>query len=268
MREHDQMKIPCNPKNNNVWILNIGTELLMGVTVNTNASWIARKLAFLGYNIKRIIVVPDTEDDVKDEIKRGINKNAGLIITTGGLGPTYDDNTAKFISNALNRKLEKNKEAYQMVLEKYRAMGEQLTPYREKMAFLPEGSQPIPNDVGTAPGFVLCEQDTLIISFPGVPREMKSIFENYIEPALKKISNRILIDERIVIKGIKESSLAPIVEYLAKKYLNAYIKSHPKGYESDNPVIELQITVTTRNKEEGIKLIEEIKRELYKRISQ
>jgi nicotinamide-nucleotide amidase len=260
------IKTPCKPVAPKAWIINIGTELLMGVTVNTNGSWIARKLVANGITTDRMIVVPDREDDVVEEIRRGIGKGVGLIVTTGGLGPTYDDSTAKFVGKALGRSMERNEEAYKMVEEKYRNMGEKMTPEREKMAVLPKDSVPIPNKVGTAPGFMVCNGKTLIISFPGVPDEMKSMFEEHVEPLLRSFTRKKLYEERITIKGIKESSLAPIVNKLAKTFLNAYIKSHPKGREGGNPVIELQISVITDNDNEAEKTIQEVKKKLWEEL--
>ncbi len=253
----------CSPKTRKVWIINIGTELLLGTTVNTNGSWLAERLSSIGYTVERIIIVPDRLEDVAEEVRRAVEKNAGVIITTGGLGPTYDDSTAKYVAIATERELELNREAYGMVEEKYRSLGEPMTPEREKMAYLPRGSFPLRNHLGTAPGFRLCYKNTLVFSLPGVPSEMKLMYEREVEPILKKHTQLTRVERKIQVVGWKESALAPIVNQLARTFPHLYIKSHPKGYEGGSPVIEVQITALSKNTEEGLREIERVRDKLW-----
>ncbi len=255
-----------SPHNNLVWILNIGTELTLGSVVNTNGSWLAKKFTVLGYNIKRIIIVPDNFQDIKDEVLRAINNGIGIVLTTGGLGPTYDDSTASHIAGALGLRLLLNKKALEIVKERHGLWGEELTPAREKQAWLPEGSEPIYNPVGTAPGFILENKNTIVISLPGVPREMKVMFEKYIEPWLRENSKRHFIEKELIIKGVTESTIAPIIEKMAKKWKTAYIKSHPKITEEGESIIRIQIVISGDNaektQEDSKKILEELKEQL------
>jgi len=232
-------------------IISIGNELLIGKTVNTNATWIARKLTLLGFNVKRIVTVGDIIEDIVSALRESISRGAKVIIITGGLGPTFDDKTSEALAVALRKPWVINYEALQMVKEKYYKMGLELTPHRVKMAKMPEGSIPLPNPIGTAPGILIREKECLIISLPGVPKEMKAIFEEHVEPVLKNIGPHLCFSEKtITVKGIPESSLAPVLDLVMKNVSKVYIKSHPRGAEGEKPVIELHITSSGKNMEE------------------
>lgn len=233
-----------------VWIINIGNEILMGKVVNTNATWLAQRLTERGFDIRRIICIPDNEADIINIIREGI-ANADIIITTGGLGPTFDDKTSECIAKALNLKWVINKEALREVEEKYRKKKMKLTEHRIKMAKMPNGAQPLRNSVGTAPGIYLEFKNTIIISLPGVPNEMKSIFIENVEPILlRKAPERIIRERSFMITGIPESGLAPIIEKVMKQVDEIYIKSHPRGHEIKGPKIEIQIIGYGKNLEE------------------
>lgn len=235
----------------NAWILNVGTEVVMGVVVNTNGSWLARKLTSIGYRVDRIIVVPDSKKDVVEEVRRALSRGVRVLIVTGGLGPTYDDNTSSFIAEAINRRMILNAEAYKMVSEKYKAMEQEMTPPREKQAWMPEGSIPIPNPVGTAPGFVIEVDGTIIVCLPGVPREMKRMFEDYVEKRLRELSEMRVVDEWFVIEGVEESSIASIIEAKAKEHPEVYVKTHPTVLENGGFRIRVQVTAAGRSEEEA-----------------
>lgn len=254
--------VPPNPSNREApraWILSIGNELLIGRIVNTNASWLARMLSLLGFEVTRIITVPDKVDDISEELSRGLRR-ARVIVTTGGLGPTYDDRTLEAVAKALGVGLELNREALEMVREFYHKKGLKLTPEREKMAMLPIGAKPLPNPAGAAPGVIIEHGDTVVVSLPGVPAEMKAIFEAYVVPLLRGLAPpRHIVECSLVIEGVPESSLAPALKRLAKENPEAYIKSHPKGHEILGPVLDVRVLVSSpdaeRAEEEALSLI-------------
>lgn len=223
------------------WIITIGNEILIGKIINTNASWIANKLTMLGIDVKRIIVVPDDLDDIVNVYKDAIS-NADIIISTGGLGPTFDDITNFALAKALNRRLEINRDAYEEIKRKYEEKGLPLTEERIKMSKMPAGSVSLYNPVGTAPGIMIKIDNKLIFALPGVPSEMKAIFEQSIEKLLLKISGKKLVELSIYVYDIPESTLAPIISEAMKKFSPIYIKSHPKGIELGTPEIEIHIT--------------------------
>ncbi len=239
------------------WIISVGNELLIGRIVNTNASWLGEKLTLLGFNVQRMITVPDSLEDIAEEVGRGARR-ARLVITTGGLGPTYDDMTLAGVAKAFGLPLELNSEALHMVEEFYSRRGLPLTEDRKKMAMLPKGAVPLRNSVGAAPGSWLEIGDSIIVSLPGVPAEMKAIFEEEVVPRLKRlVPNHIVVECSVVVRGVPESSIAPFLKRLAKEYTKAYIKSHPKGHELEAPLLDIRVFVGGEG-EEIIKLAERI----------
>ena len=234
------------------WIISVGNELLIGRTINTNAAWLGRKLTFLGFEVERIVTVPDNIEDIAEEVKRAVER-AKIVITTGGLGPTYDDRTLEGVAKALGLELAVNDDALEMVRRFYSAKGLELTPHRVKMAMLPRGAKPLKNPIGAAPGALLKVGGSMIISLPGVPSEMKAMFEAEVEPVLKEVAPRLEVVEcTIRVHGVPESSLAPIIDKAHKASERVYIKSHPEGYETGNPIITIKALASAENKPKAI----------------
>ena len=232
----------------------MGNELLIGKTLNTNAYWLARRANSLGIMVKRITVVGDNVDEIAKVILEALKRKPRFIITTGGLGPTFDDKTLEGIAKALNLKWEVNKEALKMVKEKYEAYVKagrmekvELTPARVKMAKLPEGAEPLPNPVGTAPGVMRKVKGTLLIALPGVPSEMEAIFGESVAPLLKKEAGKVAFFETsIYADDIMESTLAPLIDQTMHDNSYVYIKSHPKS-EEKKPRIEIHFSTTAKD---------------------
>jgi nicotinamide-nucleotide amidase len=235
----------------NVEIISVGNELLIGKTLNTNAQWLAKRLTFLGLNVRRITTIGDDIEEIDTAVKEAIDRKPDFLITTGGLGPTFDDKTLSGIAKALSTMLCLNKEALKMIQEKYRAyareqrLGEiELTPARVKMAKLPKGAKPLPNPVGTAPGMQTEHDKVLIVALPGVPAEMEAIFENSVARAAKEFAGDVTFFETSLgISGLMESELAPIIDKVMQDNSYVYVKSHPRGAEK-TPHIELHLSTT------------------------
>ena len=240
------------------WIIIIGNEILNGRVLDTNSNFLARELTMMGFNVRRIITVPDDMDEIVEVIRDAYRKSR-IIITTGGLGPTFDDLTSEALSRALGLEWVINRDAYRMVEEKYKAAGMEMTEERVKMARMPSMAKPLYNPVGTAPGILIDYNDRIIVSLPGVPDEMKAIFEESVRGLLTKIApRRIYLEEIYRIVGIPESSLAPLIKEVLRKYPNVYIKSHPRGRETRGPVIDLALSTYSRDVDESKKIIQEI----------
>lgn len=226
-------------------IVSIGNEILIGKTLNTNAQWLAKRMTSIGLEIRRITTVGDDLEEISSIIREALKRKPRFIITTGGLGPTFDDKTLEGIAKALEIKLETNEEALKMVEAKYEQYVKEgsmeraeLTPHRVKMATLPEGAKPLPNPVGTAPGVLIEVKDTVIIALPGVPQEMKAIFEESILPLLRKESkNLIFYEAELEVRGIVESEIAPLIDEVMHDNPYVYIKSHPRGGERVSKII-------------------------------
>ncbi len=240
------------------WIMTLGTEVVQGRVINTNASYLGRKLTLLGFRCIGILSLIDDIDAIAKYLTLILHDRPRVIVTTGGLGPTYDDKTLEAIAKALNRKLTLNEDAYNMVKRKYEARKMPLTEERIKMAYLPDGGIAIPNPIGTAPGCWIEVDNTIIISLPGVPQEMEVMWETWVESRLKAIGPSIYIAEILLkIVGIPESSLAPIIKSILREApAELYIKSHPKGEELGKPVIELYIMYSNKDRKKAMEIAE------------
>lgn len=231
-------------------LLSIGNELLLGNTINTNASWLAQQITSTGGTVTRITVLPDTLEGISEGIKEALRRSPELIIATGGIGPTFDDMTFKALAKALHLRLRPNRTALEMVQEHYARRFPHrkitLTPPRLKMATFPYGAIPIPNPVGTAPALHLPLRRTQIFCLPGVPREAKAIFrESLVENIRSRVGNRIFAERWLRVRGVMESSLAPAIDKTMLRWPGVYIKSHPRGTEGNGrPRIELHFSIS------------------------
>ena len=241
-------------------ILCVGNELLIGKTLNTNAHWLAKRATALGAVVQRMTVIGDDVGEIAKAVRGALSRKPRFVITTGGLGPTFDDKTLEGIAQGLKHKYSVNDKALEMVREKYEALLKEgridkveLTPSRVKMATLPEGAKPLRNPVGTAPGMVAEAGQTFLIALPGVPPEMEAIFEESVAPMLKKeAGNSSFFETSIYVDGIMESSLAPLIDRVMRDVAQIYIKSHvyTKSFsqvEGKKSHIELHFSTTADN---------------------
>jgi nicotinamide-nucleotide amidase len=217
-----------------VEILCVGNELLIGRTLNTNATWLAKRITSLGLIVKRITVVGDEVDEIAEALREALRRKPKFVVMTGGLGPTFDDKTLEGIARGLNRRLEVSEEALKMVRKKYEEYHRQgkierveMTPPRVKMATFPEGTEPLPNPVGTAPAMLAKVKEVFIIALPGVPPEMEAIFNDSLVEIIKKEAGRSgFFEASIHADGIMESNLAPLIDQVMQDCSHVYIKSH------------------------------------------
>ncbi len=235
-------------------IISVGNELLIGKVLNTNASWMAKRATSLGTTVRRITVISDDIDEISEAMSEAVEREPRFIITTGGLGPTFDDKTLEGIAKALKQRLTVNEKALDMVKQKYEAYQKQgriesveLTPPRVKMATIPEKAEPLHNPVGTAPGVILNRGRTVIVALPGVPSEMEAIFEESLVPLLRnEAGGNVFFEASIFADSIMESALTPLIDRVMHDNAYVYIKSHPKSRE-DMPHIELHFSTTAKD---------------------
>lgn len=256
-------------------IICVGNELLIGKVVNTNANWLTKKITEIGGFVRRITEVRDDLSEISSAVREALKRGTEWIITSGGLGPTFDDMTLNGVAKAIKRPLKLNKQAYQMILEKYKEIFErgilkslEITPERRKMAELPAGAIPLQNRVGTAPGVLIKFGRQRIACLPGVPAELMDIFENELLPIIQKSIKRVYRTERVLtVKDVIESALAPAIKEVASKHPMVYIKSHPKGRESGVSIIELHLTATASSPEKIENEVEQVVQELKEKIA-
>jgi len=220
-------------------IVCLGNELLMGVTTNTNATFLGDHLTKLGYEVRRITSIRDDLTLAVEFLHEVFDRKPAVILMSGGLGPTYDDIQLEVLSKATGLELEENAIALEQVIEFYRKKGAGLTKERRKMAFMPFGSTVLKNYVGGAPSCYITYKEIDIFCLPGVPTEMKDIFSRHIVPLLKEKNNLELYEKRFQIFQSIESQLAPFILAIKNKFSNLYIKSHPSYKDKVGVIIHI-----------------------------
>lgn len=198
-------------------LITIGSELLAGQTLNTNALFVGDQLGKAGLALSRQIAIPDDLDTIVSTLEESMGR-AEWIIVSGGLGPTNDDVTKAAIAEALGRSLVMHEEIMTELKERYARSGRPVTPYLETQAVLPANAEVIPNAVGTAVGFYLRSKGTTIAVVPGVPREMRPMIAEHIVP---RIADEADVTATTVIwstTGTAESRLYELIEPLMRAH--------------------------------------------------
>ncbi len=221
---------------NTVGILVVGNEILDGVILDTNTQWMINRLKPMNYTVAETITVRDDTIEIARALNRMIDDGLGLVITTGGLGPTYDDMTLKGVAEAFSLPMEVNPDALAIVKRQYKAFHEAgvvdnavITNARRKMAVFPEGAEPLDNKAGGAPGVMLRREGALIVSLPGVPSELKWIFDTPLKPILADRAEGCYTERIINLSARDESMLAPLIDEANKLESDVYIKSMVKS---------------------------------------
>jgi nicotinamide-nucleotide amidase len=166
-------------------IIATGSELLLGEVVDTNSTYIARRLREIGLNLYFKTVVGDNEQRMEEALRIALNRS-DVIISTGGLGPTVDDVTRPAVARAVGRELIFREDLLEQIQARFRAYGSPMGENNRRQAYIPQDALPIENPVGTAPSFIVKHAGRLIISLPGVPREMEYLMEHTVLPYLKQ----------------------------------------------------------------------------------
>ncbi|MDQ4042294.1 MAG: competence/damage-inducible protein A [Actinomycetota bacterium] len=214
--QNEKISVAADARTNTIQsaeILTIGTEILLGDLVDTNAAWLGGRLASLGVSIYRHTTVGDNKSRITDALKEAASRT-DLVITTGGLGPTSDDLTNACLGEAAGREMVEYLEARRHVDEMFKRFGRTPTQSNYKQALFPEGSELIPNPLGTAMGAMLELDGALVATFPGVPGEMKGMFEETLEPLIRERSEGSIVSRTLWFTGIGESALAEKVQDL------------------------------------------------------
>lgn len=219
-------------------IIAIGNELLLGDVLDTNTNWLCKRITGIGGQVTRAALVRDEHAAIVAEIRSALDRAPDLIITTGGLGPTGDDITMQAVAEATARPIELHAQALTMVQARYQDLVKKgylkdptLTDARKKMACLPRGAAALRNPVGTAPAAVLEIGDSTLVSLPGVPEELKGIYEETLQPTLERIFGDSYYEERSIIALCgDESSLAPVLAKVVEAHPEVYIKSRARRY--------------------------------------
>ena len=187
-------------------IVAIGSELLLGQIIDTNSAWIANKLSDVGINLYHKSVVGDNQHRMFSTLDTAFQRS-DIVITSGGIGPTKDDITREVVAEVVGRQLVRDQELLNDIEKRFRSRGLIMSANNEKQADIPQGSIPVFNPNGTAPSFIVEEEGKVIISLPGVPSELKWLFENEILPYLVKKFN---LSEIIISRVLKVSRMGEV----------------------------------------------------------
>ena len=240
-------------------ILTIGTEMLLGDLVDTNSAWLSSRLASLGVSLYRHTTVGDNRERIITALSEAASR-ADLLLTTGGLGPTSDDLTNECLAIAAGREMVEYPEARRHVDEKFATFGREPTPSNYKQALFPEGTTLIPNPLGTAMGALLELDGALVATLPGVPAEMKGMFEGTLAPLVRERSEGAIVSRALHFTGIGESALAEKVQ----DFLDA---SDPTVAPlASQGKVRLRITTRAATLEEAEKKITPVAEELLTRL--
>jgi molybdenum cofactor synthesis domain-containing protein len=206
-------------------IIATGDEILLGRIVDTNSSWIAARASEMGAHLRRVTCVGDDIDEIGLVLKEAIARGNDLVILTGGLGPSEDDITIEAVGRIFGRKVEINPKAVEMIREKCVELGVEPNPRRERMARLLSGSEPISNPVGMATGMLLREGVTTVVALPGVPQEMKGMFDEYIAPFIWERATSKCLAKTVTVR-IVWSDFFPMYRALGRDHRDIYLKNH------------------------------------------
>jgi nicotinamide-nucleotide amidase len=242
----------------NAEIVAIGSELLLGQIVDTNSAWMAQRLAEIGVNLFYKTIVGDNAGRMREIISRALERS-DVVITSGGIGPTEDDLTREIVAEVTGRKLVLDPQLLQQIEERFRKRGFIMTPNNEKQAYIPAGSIPVENPNGTAPSFIVEEPRGMIISLPGVPFEMRWLFENRVIPYLReKFDLREMIVSRVVkIAEVGESSVDDRIGHLIRNSTNPTV-----GVLAHPGQVDVRISVKTDSLEKAYELIGPVEQEV------
>lgn len=238
-------------------IISVGTEILLGDILNTNAWYIAKKLAHIGIEVYYQTVVGDNYDRLKAALNIAFDR-ADIVVLTGGLGPTKDDLTKELTADYFGKKLVFNREVYDNVEKRGFEFGlKEISESIKKQAYVPEDALIIHNEWGTAPGMILAKDGKAAILLPGPPNEMEPLFDKCCDVFLNRLSGQVFVSMNIRLKGPGEApgseiGEAPVADKIAAflDYKNPTVATYAKP---DGCVIRITASAATR--EEALTLI-------------
>lgn len=242
-----------------VEIITIGDELLSGHIVDTNGAFLGQKLGEMDLAPHWRTTVGDDPEVIEQALTLALGR-AELILLTGGLGPTEDDVTRSAVAQALRRRLVLDDRALESIRERLEGRGEKMLSGQQSLALLPQGAKVLPNPRGTAPGLMLKTDDKLIYLLPGVPQEMRAIFQEQVAPALKELSTKGAVQRRrLRTVGIGETDLSNRLKGISGKGLSlAYL---PRPWS-----VDLWLTARAASAQEAELLLSRATRQIEERL--
>lgn len=239
-----------------VEIISVGTEILLGNIVNTNAAYLSEKCAGLGFSCYYQDVVGDNEERLCETIRTALSR-ANILLLSGGLGPTQDDLTKETAAKVLGKSLKLHEESKAAIREFFEKRGIEPTDNNWKQAMVPEGCIVLANPNGTAPGIIMEDNGKHVVLMPGPPNEMIPMFEASVMPYLSKLQSCVIFSQTVKICGVGESKAETMVRDLIDSQSNPTIATYAKTGE-----VHLRVTARAEDEKAARKLVKPVVKEL------
>ena len=241
-------------------IISVGTEILLGDIVNTNAQYVAKELASIGIEVYHQSTVGDNVERLYECFKESLERS-DVVITTGGLGPTKDDLTKEVAAKFFGQELVLHEPSWEYIKSLIQRRGKEIAPNNKKQAYFPESAIILKNNNGTAPGAILKKDDKAIIVLPGPPKEMKAMFNESVMPYLNQFTDFKLISKTLRLYGIGESDLEIAIMDILDEQTNPTVALYAKEME-----VTIRLTAKATDEEEALKLIEPVENRIRERV--
>jgi nicotinamide-nucleotide amidase len=244
-------------------IITIGTELLLGEIVDTNARYIARTLRDAGIDLYRKVTIGDNAKRIAQAIQQALERS-DIVITTGGLGPTVDDPTRDAVALAMGVEAEFHPELWDQIQARFRRFGRTPTENNKRQAYLPQGATAIENPVGTAPAFLVETSNHAILALPGVPREMEYLMQHAVIPYLQKRFNLhgIIKSQILHTAGAGESQIDELIGDLER------LSNPTVGLAAHSGQVDVRITAKADSETEADAMIRPVDETVRQRLGQ
>lgn len=246
----------------NAEIIAVGTELLLGNIVNTNAQYLSERLSEAGIDVFYQSVVGDNPNRLRSCLEQALSR-ADLLVVTGGLGPTQDDLTKETAAELMQLPLVLHQPSLDRMKAYFQAVGRPMTPNNEKQAMLPQGSLVLKNDCGTAPGCIMERGDQAVILLPGPPIEMKTMYDGYVRPYLMRKTDSIICSRTLRLFGIGESRAEHLIADLIRESKNPTIAPYAKLCE-----VHLRLTAKAHTEEQAERMLDQAEEQVNARLGE
>ena len=244
----------------NAEIICIGTEVLIGDIINTNGAFLARQLAALGIDIYHQTVVGDNVKRLRDSLHLALSR-ADMVITTGGLGPTYDDLTKKTIADYFGLGMEMHAPSVEKIKTLYRSLNRKMTPNNLLQAEVPQGAMVFFNETGFAPGVAVKSQGKTVIMLPGPPNEMQPMFLQQVVPYLSADTDSVILSKTVNVFGLGESKVEDMLRDIMTSGTNPTIAPYAKQGE-----VQVRVRAKAENEAAAEALMQPVIEEIRQRL--
>ena len=245
-------------------IIAVGTEILLGDIVNTNAQYLSRELASLGVNVYRHTAVGDNMSRLNDAFAEAFARS-DMVITTGGLGPTADDISKDAAAAFFGLKMALHQPSLDKIAAFFESISQEMTENNHRQAFFPEDAKVLDNPAGTAPGCIIEQNGKICILLPGPPNEMKTMYDRHVKAFLTHFSDDILVSRTLRMIGIGESTMEAKVTDIINAGTNPTIAPYAVGRPGE---VILRISAKASDETSANALIEPVAAQLYERLGE